>query len=196
MDDELVNRLIEFKHNGFGIGEEQQLWLDSDETKVPIVAPEDRKKLYTLKATNGKRNYIRALCCKPILGEEIDGILNEKSQVEVHQKSCRQAERLKASYGDRIVPVAWGPHIHSNFGITLEIEGVNQDGFVYGILGTIKELRIPLIQIDFSSTIDRAIGTIKIRIPSLDALHQLTRRLQSENDILHIRVISQQTNSD
>lgn len=196
LDDELVNRLIEFKHNGFGIGEEQQLWLDSDETKVPVVAPEDRKKLYTLKATNGKRNYIRALCCKPILGEEIDGILNEKSQVEVHQKSCRQAERLKASYGDRIVPVAWGPHIHSNFGITLEIEGVNQDGFVYGILGTIKELRIPLIQIDFSSTIDRAIGTIKIRIPSLDALHQLTRRLQSENDILHIRVISQQTNSD
>lgn len=190
LNDDLVKRLIEYKHKDSRSGEDRQLWLDSDETQVPSLAPQDRKKLYSLEARDGRRNYIRALCCKPIFGEEIDGILNEKSQVEVHQKSCPVAMKLKATYGDRIVPVSWGPHIHSNFGTTLEIEGVNQDGFVHSILGTIKDLRVPLIQVDFSSSIERAIGRIRIRIPNITELNYLIRRLKDENDILHIRVIT------
>lgn len=188
VDDGLVKRLIEFKDSR--ASEDRQLWLDSDETQVPKVAKEERKKLYLLEARDGRRNYIRSQCCKPIFGEEVDGILNQNEQVEVHQKSCPVAMRLKATYGDRIIAVAWGPHIHSNFGTTLEIEGVNQDGFVYSILGTIRDLRVPLIQIGFSSSIDRAIGKVKIRIPNITELNYLIRRIKDENDIIHIRVIT------
>ena len=98
--------------------------------------------------------------------------------------------QLKATYGDRIVAVAWGPHIHSNFGVTLEVEGVNQDGFVHNVLGTIRDLRVPLIEIHFSSSIDRAIGTLRIRIPNITELNYLIRRLKDENDILHIQILT------
>lgn len=190
LDDDLTKQLIEDRHKGNRMNEDRQLWLDSDETQVPSIAPEDRKKLYTLEARDGRRNYIRSLCCKPICGEEVDGILNQKDQVEVHKKSCSIAMQLKATYGDRIVAVAWGPHIHSNFGVTLEVEGVNQDGFVHNVLGTIRDLRVPLIEIHFSSSIDRAIGTLRIRIPNITELNYLIRRLKDENDILHIQILT------
>lgn len=44
--------------------EETQLW-DSDETEAPPLPKEKRKEVYVLKATQGKRNYIRGTCCQP-----------------------------------------------------------------------------------------------------------------------------------
>lgn len=190
LDDELVERLLNQLHEKDRGGEDRQLWLDSDETQVPSVDEKDMKQLFLLKARDGKRNYIRALCCKPIYGEEVDGLLNSKNQVEVHKKSCPTAMKFKASFGDRIVAVSWGPHIHSNFGVTLEIEGVNQDGFVQNILCTIRDLRVPMIQLAFKSSLERAIGKVRIRITNISELNFLIRKLEEENDILHIHVLN------
>ncbi len=190
LNKELINKLIEQKHKEGLTEEYRQLWQASDETNVPSLNGDERKKLYTLKARDGKRNYIRALCCKPIYGDEIDGLLNDHDQVEIHKKSCPSAVRFKAMHGDRIVPVSWGLHIHSNFGITLEIEGINQDGFVLNILNTIREMRIPLTKIDFSSSIDRAIGRLNIRVTNISELNFLIHRLKEENDILRINLIT------
>lgn len=190
LDDELLKKLLELHQKGGHWEEEKQLWLDSDETQVPSVPKEELNKLYTLTAFDGRRNYIRALCCKPIHGDEVDGLLNSKDQVEVHKKSCPKAIQFKATHGDKILAVSWGSHVHSNFGVTIELEGVNQDGFVLNILNSIRELHIPLTQIEFSSSIERAIGKIRIRIPNLSELSYLIRKLKEENDLLRIHVIN------
>lgn len=190
LNEELVGRLLELNQKDGYREDDRQLWLDSDETQVPSVPLEEHKKLYTLTARDGRRNYIRALCCKPIYGDEVDGLLNEKNQVEVHKKSCPIAMRFKAMHGDRILAVTWGSHVHSNFGVTIEIEGVNQDGFVLNILSSIRELHIPLTQIEFRSSIDRAIGRIRVRVPNLSELNYLTRRLKEENDLLRIHLVN------
>lgn len=190
LNKELINRLIENRKEERSSEEYKQLWRASDETNVPILKEEDKKKLYTLTARDGRRNYIRALCCKPIFGDEIDGLLNDKNQVEIHKKSCPIAVRFKAMHGDRIIPVSWGGHIHSNFGITLEVEGINQDGFVLNILNAIRKMRIPLTQINFSSSIDRAIGRISVRVANLSELNYLIRKLKDENDILRINLLT------
>ena len=172
---------------------ERQLW-DSDETEAPILPKEKMKELFILKATNGKRNYIRATCCKPILGEEVHGILNRKHQVVVHKKNCPAATWLRATRGDDIVSVAWGPHVHSNFGITVELEGANLDGFVYNVIHTLRLMRIPLMGIDFTSNKDRAIGTVTVRVNNIDELGSLIQRLREENDLL--RIHQQNINDD
>ena len=169
---------------------ERQLW-DSDETEAPALPKEKMKELYILKASNGKRNYIRATCCKPILGDEIHGILNRKRQVVAHKKNCPEATRLRATYGDDIVAVAWGPHVHSNFGITIELEGANLDGFVHNVIGTLRLMKIPLMGINFTSNKDRAIGTVTVRVNTKDELASLIQRLRDENDLL--RIHQQQT---
>lgn len=183
----LINELIQLKDKG-EVREEQQLW-DSDETNVPSISEAQRKQLYLLMSRDGRRNYIRAVCCKPIFGDEVDGIINEKAQIVVHQKSCPTAMRLKAMHGDRLVPISWGPHIHSNFGVTLEIEGIKVDGFVHNILKTIRDARIPLTGISFTASKDRAIGKVKIRIPNLSELNYLIRKLKDENDLITIHHI-------
>lgn len=187
LDKTLIENLIKENEKG-EIREERQLW-DSDETNVPSIPEEQRKELYILRARDGRRNYIRATCCKPIFGNEVDGIINEKAQIVVHKKSCPIAMRLKAMHGDRLVPISWGPHIHSNFGVTLEIEGVNLDGFVYNIITTIKSAHIPLMGISFTTSKERAIGKIKIRIPNLSELNYIIRKLKEENDLLKIHEV-------
>lgn len=187
LDKSLVDTLIKQKEKG-DIPDEMQLW-DSDETNVPRIPEDQRKSLFLLSSKDGRRNYIRATCCKPIFGDEVDGIINEKAQIVVHKKSCPTAMRLKATHGDRLVPISWGPHVHSNFGVTLEIEGVNLDGFVYNIIATLKDARIPLMGIHFTSLKDRAIGQIKIRIPNLSELNYIIRKLKEENDLIKVHQI-------
>lgn len=165
--------------------QDKQMW-DSDETSAPALPKSKMKETYTLTARNGIRNYIRATCCQPILGESVHGILNDKRQVVVHQKSCPVAMRLKATHGDDIVAVVWGPHVHSNFGISIELEGANVDGFVYNTLQTLRALHIPLMGINFKSDKDRAIGTIKVRIQNVEERDILIQKLREDNDLLRI----------
>lgn len=179
----LSDKMEEGRHT-----EELQLW-DSDETDVPSISPEQRKALYTLTSRDGKRNYIRATCCKPIFGEEVHGLLNSKDQVVVHMKACPTAMYLKAAQGDTIIAVAWGPHIHSNFGITIEMEGANTDGFVYNLVAALRSMRIPLMGIEFTSSKDRAIGQIKVRVTNKEQLQYLFQKLRDENDLVRIHVI-------
>ena len=165
--------------------DEKSSW-DSDETQVPSIDPAHKKDIYTLSATDGKRNYIRATCCKPILGDDVHGLLNSANQVVVHKKYCPEAIKLKAMKGDDIVPVAWGTHLNSTFGITLRMEGTNHEGFVNNITDTLRSRHIPLTAISFESSKDRALGTISIRIPNTTELDLLIRKLRDDNDLLRI----------
>ncbi len=187
LSEKLLMELKQVKDQAEGETEppERQLW-DSDETEAPALPKEKMKELFILKASNGKRNYIRATCCKPILGEEVQGILNRKRQVMVHKKNCPVGTWLRATHGDDIVSVAWGPHVHSNFGVTIELEGANLDGFVYNVISTLRLMRIPLMGIDFTSNKDRAIGTVTVRVNNKDELGALIQRLRDENDLLRI----------
>lgn len=164
---------------------EKSSW-NSDETQVPALDLSKKKSIYTLTAKDGKRNYIRATCCKPVMGEDVHGLLNEANQVVVHKKYCPEAIKLKAMKGDCIVPVAWGPHINSTFGVTLKMEGANHEGFVNNITSTLRSRHITLTGISFTSSKDRAIGTITIRIPNTTELDVLIRKIRDENDILRI----------
>lgn len=162
----------------------QASW-NSDETQVPAI-DRSQKGIYTLTATDGKRNYIRATCCRPIMGDDVHGLLNEANQVVVHKKYCPEAIKLKAMKGDSIVPVVWGAHVNSTFGVTLHMEGANLEGFVHNITSTLRHRHIVLTGISFTSTKERAVGHITVRIPNTTELELLTRKLRDENELLRI----------
>lgn len=108
----------------------------------------------------------------------------------MHSKACPEAMRLKAMHGDDIVAVEWGAHIHSNFGVTLEVEGANIDGFVYMLAAALRSLRVPLMGIHFTSSKERALGQIKIRIANRDELRYVVSRLREDNDLIRIYVVA------
>jgi GTP pyrophosphokinase len=43
-------------------------------------------------------------CCHPIPGDDILGFIDNKSQVEIHKRSCPVATKLKSSFGNRMMP--------------------------------------------------------------------------------------------
>lgn len=162
---------------------------DSDETKVPTVDPGRMKEIYTLRANDGIRNYIRATCCRPISGEEVHAIINELRQPVVHLNSCPRAMQLKATYGDDIVAVRWGPHIHSNFGITIEFEGPDTPTFLDDLVDIVRDLHIPVVGLHADSIHGKAQGSIHVRVRDRSERDEMMRRMQERLSLIRIRQI-------
>lgn len=144
------------------------------------------KETYTLTSQEGYRNYIRPSCCRPIMGEEVHGILNEHNQVVIHKRYCQVAINQKASHGNRIVNVEWGAHVHSPFRVTLGIYGVNIDFFVLNILTTLKDKGIELWDITFRANREMAEGQMTIRVSDVAQLEDLMVTLKEHNDVIRV----------
>ena len=55
-------------------------------------------------------NFVIAPCCNPIPGDDVVGMNIAGTKVTVHKRSCPEAIRLMASFGDKIVPIKWVSH--------------------------------------------------------------------------------------
>ena len=97
--------------------------------------------------------------------------------------------RLKATYGDDIVAVRWGPHIHSNFGITLEFSGNDSPTFLNDLIDIVREMHIPVIGLTVDSIHGSAVGSIHIRVRDKAERDTMMREMQERLGLLKVRQI-------
>lgn len=153
--------------------------------EAPSIDPAKIKETQILQARNGHRNYIRAECCRPIKGERVEGILNNKNQIVVHKKLCRNCINQRASHGDRIIGVTWGQHINSPFKVRLYIDGFNLNGFVFNFIKGLREENVELLGINFKDHGERVMGEVKISVKDVKQLDSVLQLLQENNkDVL------------
>lgn len=114
----------------------------------PLASPEqiDKKKPYMLRETAGRLNYRVAKCCKPILGDDVLGVIYEGNKVEIHRRSCRVATRIKSSRGDLLVSALWGEHHQARFEVSIALRGIDNRG----ILGEISKILIDDLKLSIS----------------------------------------------
>lgn len=119
-----------------------------------------------------------APCCKPIKGDEIVGFLEDNHHVVVHKLDCDEAQRIKATHGNRIVLVDWQKDMDNSYLINLSIEGIDRQGLLRQIVNVISEkVQINIKNINFS-TIDGAFyGNITLFAHSNDEIELLTKKL-------------------
>ena len=73
-----------------------------------FVIPEkfDRKKPIYINDENITQ-YKFPTCCHPIPGDDVLGYIDNKNQIEIHKRACPVANKLKTSYGNRILDAKW-----------------------------------------------------------------------------------------
>ena len=92
-------------------------------------------------------DFTIAPCCNPIPGDDVVGMNIAGTKVTVHKRSCPEAIRLMASFGDKIVPVKWVSHKLMSFLAVIKITGIDTPGIVSEVTGLIaKEEKVNMVE--------------------------------------------------
>ncbi|MEI8084652.1 MAG: RelA/SpoT family protein [Paludibacter sp.] len=128
------NVFVKYLKNPFGGSSENK-----QGPTVSIDSKIDRKKSIKLTEENVGKNYKLADCCHPIPGDDVLGYVDDAEMVIIHKRQCSVADKLKTSYGERIVSAEWATHKVQSFVEVLEIKGIDKKGILIQILKVITE---------------------------------------------------------
>lgn len=134
--------------------------------------------------------YIFPRCCHPIPGDDILGFIDGKNHVEIHQRSCPVASKLKSSFGSRILDAKWDMHKELFFDATIEVHGIDRKGMLNDVTDVISnKMNVNIRKVSF--TADQGIfeGKIDIRVHDRAEAKHIAERLKKIPDLKEVQQI-------
>lgn len=130
--------------------------------------------------SNGVK-YIVAPCCNPIPGDPVVGFRNPDGSVTVHMKSCRVAENLGTTHGDKVVVPDWTESAEkTDFPVKISLRGIDRVGLLSDITRQISlSLSINMQKLVLGSENGVFEGTIELFVHDRDTLEKLISALSS-----------------
>ena len=100
------------------------------------------------------------------------------TKVTVHKRSCPEAIRLMASFGDKIVPIKWVSHKLMSFLTVIKMTGINKPGIVSDITALIaKEGKVNMRMIHFDTRDGIFEGFIHLYVHNTADLNNIVSRI-------------------
>lgn len=125
-------------------------------------------------------DFAIAPCCNPIPGDDVVGMKIAGTKVVVHKRSCPEAIRLMASFGDKIVPVKWVSHKLMSFLAVVKITGIDSPGIVCEITGLIgKEEKVNMRLIHFEARDGIFEGVVHLYVHNTSDLNRIVSRISA-----------------
>ena len=156
-----------------------------------FIVPEkfNRKQTIYLNEENIKQ-FIFPDCCHPIPGDDVLGYIDNKDRIEIHKRACPVANKLKASYGNRILDVKWDMHKRLFFDATIRLGGIDRRGLVNEVTRVISnQLSVDIRKIMFTSEDGIFEGSIELRIHDREDVRQIIDKLKDVDDLKEISQI-------
>ena len=144
-----------------------------------IANKEFNKRLPCIITEASIHKYIFPNCCHPIPGDDILGFIDNKRRIEIHKRSCPVANRLKSSFGNRILDAKWDMHRNQLFETTIEVQGIDRQGILRDLSDVISnQLNIDIRNITISVDNGLFDGAIKLRVHDRDEALQIINSLK------------------
>ena len=146
--------------------------LEPEKSKINL------KEVYQLTEVKFRKNFIVPACCNPLPGDDVFGYVTEKEEVEVHKRSCQTGLKLKSSFGDRIIAVAWGDYRQYSFLASIAFIGIDRIGILSTILAKLAEDVVVNIQsVNVSSKDGIFEGLFHLHVHSAEEVNQLCTKI-------------------
>ena len=146
--------------------------LEPEKSKINL------KEVYQLTEVKFRKNFIVPACCNPLPGDDVFGYVTEKEEVEVHKRSCQTGLKLKSSFGDRIIAVAWGDYRQYSFLASIAFTGIDRIGILSTILAKLAEDVVVNIQsVSVSSKDGIFEGLFHLHVHSAEEVNQLCTKI-------------------
>lgn len=168
---------------------------DKKETVPPsdkklVVGKEFNKKIPCVISEKTIGMYILPTCCHAIPGDDILGYIDNKNQVEIHNRACPVANRLKSSFGNRILDVKWDMHKVLFFDATIQIRGIDRKGMLHDISEVISEkLDVNIHRITINADEGIYDGKIEIRVHDRSEAQEIVNALKKIDDLKEVKQI-------
>ena len=129
-------------------------------------------------------------CCHPIPGDDVLGYIDNQNRIEIHKRACPVANKLKASYGNRILDVKWDMHKRLFFDATLRLGGIDRRGLVNEVTRVISnQLSVDIRRLTFTTEDGIFDGSIDLRVHDREDVHQIIDKLKEVDDLKEISQI-------
>lgn len=168
---------------------------DKKETVPPsdkklVVGKEFNKKIPCVISEKTIGMYILPTCCHAIPGDDILGYIDNKNQVEIHNRACPVANRLKSSFGNRILDAKWDMHKVLFFDATIQIRGIDRKGMLHDISEVISEkLDVNIHRITINADESIYDGKIEIRVHDRSEVQEIVNALKKIDDLKEVKQI-------
>jgi GTP pyrophosphokinase len=156
-----------------------------------FVVPEkfNRKKPIYVTAENIKQ-YIFPTCCHPIPGDDVLGYIDNQNRIEIHKRACPVANKLKASYGNRILDAKWDMHKKLFFDATIRLGGIDRRGLVNEVTQVISnQLNVDIRKLTFTTEDGIFEGWIDLKVHDRDDVRSIISSLKEVEDLKEISQI-------
>ena len=156
-----------------------------------FVVPEkfNRKKPIYVNEEN-IHQYLFPDCCHPIPGDDALGYIDNKNHIEIHKRTCPVANKLKASYGNRILDVKWDMHKRLFFDATIRLGGIDRRGLVNEVTRVISnQLSVDIHKLTFTTEDGIFDGLIELRVHDRDDVREIIDSLKEVDNLKEISQI-------
>ena len=162
----------------------------ADQPDLFIVPADFNRKKPVYITEDNIRQYIFPDCCHPIPGDDVLGYIDNKNRIQIHKRACPVANRLKASYGNRILDVKWDMHKMLFFDATIRLSGIDRRGLVNDVTRVLSnQLSVDMRRLLFTSEDGIFEGSIDLRVHDRDDVRSIINSLKSVKDLKEITQI-------
>ncbi len=175
----LLNKLLRYPFGGNKDKEKDKTAKVGKGETVSAQQAVDTRQVYVLRMQDGVSNYQVAECCHPIPGDDVVGYVNENNEVIVHKMDCTTIERLKASFGSRLVQTRWESGNRQQFLARVHIEGIDRMGILQDIvyiISTNLAINMHKMYIDAEGGVFRC--NLEVMITDADVVTNVCKRLK------------------
>ena len=133
------------------------------------------------------RQFKFPTCCHPIPGDDVLGYIDNKNQIEIHKRACPVANKLKTSYGNRILDAKWDMHRTLYFDATIRLGGIDRRGLVNEVTRVISnQLSVDIRKLTFSTEDGVFEGEIELRVHDRDDVKSIMDSLKEIENLKEI----------
>ncbi len=153
-----------------------------------VVGKDFNKKKPVVITEDNINTFIFPNCCHPIPGDDTLGYIDNKNQIEIHKRTCPIANRLKSSFGNRILDAKWDMHKQLYFNASIKIQGIDRKGMLQDVAEIISgKLDTNIQKITISSDQGIFDGIIELKVHDRDEVKIIMDNLKNIKDLQEIQ---------
>jgi GTP pyrophosphokinase len=147
-----------------------------------------KKPIYISEETIGQYKFKH--CCHPIPGDDVLGYIDNKNQIEIHKRACPVADKLKSSYGNRILDAKWDMHKRLFFDATVRLQGIDRMGILVDVSRIItSQMNVNIHKLTIGSEDGVFDGSIELRVHDRDDVRAIIDELKKVEGIQDVQQI-------
>lgn len=172
---------------------------DKDKTTADLMKQQDyfivgkdfNKKKPVYLTEENIMQFIFLDCCHPIPGDDALGFIDGKNRIEIHKRNCPVANKLKSTYGKRILDVKWDMHKRLFFNATIKLRGIDRLGLLNDVTQILSsQLNVNIRKVIISCEESIFEGTIDLQVHDRDDVKIILDELKNVNGLQEINQIN------